>query len=441
MFNIVSRRTKIPSVLLLIVGGIGLKYGLGYIGLIKEFNFFSVLEILGVVGLIMIVLEAALDLSLRKEKAKLILRSFLVALLGLLLSAFACAFIFKLFQSDLDLTTALYHATPLAILSSAIVIPSVNFLLEEKKEFHIYESTFSDILGIMMFYFLESLVIPTKASNHATTNFFISLIITILISVLAGYILIFIFQKIKTNAKLFLLISVLILLYSIGKLFHLSSLLIILIFGLMMSNESLFFRGIFQNLLEKSGLKKVKEGFHIVTIESAFVVRTFFFVVFGLTIDLTSVFSLNVALTSLTIILSIYVIRWVLLRVFSGRDIFPQLYVAPRGLITVLLFFAIPESIKIPGFDDGIILTVIIGTSVIMALALMSTTKNKEDLDFTFDNTNVNSGFEDPYLVTNQDFINSHRSKTELNEKKELKAPPRHDNEDEDIIEGGEIIP
>ncbi len=419
MFNIVSKKTKIPAVLLLIGGGLGLQYGLKSLGLDGRFNFMPVLEILGVVGLIMIVLEAALDLKLEKKKSSLIWRSLAVATLGLFGSAFACAYIFMLFHPNFTLTTALYHATPLAILSSAIVIPSVSFLSETKKEFHIYESTFSDIIGIMLFYFLEGLLQPEATSASATQGFFVSLIATIFISVIAGYLLIFIFQKITTHAKLFLLISILILLYSIGKLFHLSSLIIILIFGLMMSNENLFFKGFLNKLIDTSQLERVKDGFHIVTVESAFVVRTFFFVVFGLTIDIMSVVNLNVAITSMIIIISIYVLRWILLRIFSGKNLFPQVYIAPRGLITVLLFFAIPDVLKIEGFDDGIILSVIIATSVIMALALMTHSENADDLDFSLE-------------------------ASAANEYKEIDLDDLHEDvqdHDDNPIEGGEITP
>jgi len=110
---------------------------------------------------------------------------------------------------------------------------------------------------------------------------------------------------------------------------------------------------------------------HIITLETAFVVRTFFFVVFGITIVLSSLLSLNVALVSLLILLSIYVIRFVVLRVFMGSDILPQLFIAPRGLITVLLFYAIPKEALVPGFEPGILLFVIIGTSLIMTWAMI----------------------------------------------------------------------
>jgi len=98
-------------------------------------------------------------------------------------------------------------------------------------------------------------------------------------------------------------------------------------------------------------------------------------VIFGLTISLASLANLKVAMISFMIIASIYAIRYVVLRLFIGKDIFPQLYIAPRGLITVLLFYAIPESIQVEAFEPGILLFIIIGTSIIMTIAMISDKK------------------------------------------------------------------
>ena len=67
-FNIISQKTNVPSVLMLIVLGILMKQGMNFIGISAGKQLFSLLELLGIVGLIMIVLEAALDLHLTKEK-------------------------------------------------------------------------------------------------------------------------------------------------------------------------------------------------------------------------------------------------------------------------------------------------------------------------------------------------------------------------------------
>ncbi|WP_405380373.1 cation:proton antiporter [Maribacter sp. LLG6340-A2] len=367
-FNGISKKTNIPAVLMLIVLGILIKIILE--NLIPEIpDFLGSLEILGTIGLIMIVLEAALELELKKEKFWPIVKSMAVALLGLLASAFIAALILNRFIPGMTIQSAWLYATPLSILSSAIIIPSVGGLQQKKKEFHIYESTFSDIIGIMMFYFLTGQLNPTE--DNGAVGFAWNLLLTIVIALVASYAIILIFQRIKSQAKLFLLIAVLLLLYAIGKKMHLSSLIIILVFGLIVKNVDLFFPGKTKVFLESKRMKQIYHELHIITLETAFVIRTFFFVIFGITIVLSSLLSLNVVFVSLLIIASIYVIRFILLYIFSGKDILPQLFIAPRGLITVLLFYAIPVEAQVDGFESGILLFVIIATSLIMTWAMI----------------------------------------------------------------------
>ena len=220
---------------------------------------------------------------------------------------------------------AMLYATPLSILSSAIIIPSVNSLEYTKKEFHIYESTFSDILGIMLFYYLLGDMEPDHAGG--LFQFSATTILTLVLAFVASYLIIFIFQHIKSHTKLFLLIAVLLLLYAIAKKFHLSSLIIILVFGLVIANMGLFFRGKLGKYLVVDKANQIYEGLHVITLETAFVVRTFFFVIFGITITLSSMLSFSVALISLAIIASIYIIRWVILTIFFGKDTMPQVFI------------------------------------------------------------------------------------------------------------------
>ncbi len=382
-FNGISKKTNIPSVLMLIVLGVVLQYAAKFV-LKKDIDFSktlsSALALLGTIGLIMIVLEAALELELKRDKIIPILKSMAIALIGLGLSAWIAALILYQFIPEMTMQSAWLYATPLSILSSAIIIPSVSGLPDAKKEFHIYESTFSDIMGIMLFYFLVGGLHPGEDSGVA--GFATNLLLTIVIALVASYAIVLVFQKIKSQAKLFLLIAVLLLLYAIGKTMHLSSLIIILIFGLVISNTKVFFPGKTAIFLESERINQIYHELHIITLETAFVVRTFFFVIFGLTIVISSLFSFSVALISLLIIVSIYAIRFVVLRVFIGKDILPQLFIAPRGLITVLLFYAIPKEAEIANFESGILLFVIIGTSLIMTWAMI---KDKKKMNTILD--------------------------------------------------------
>lgn len=402
-FNIISQKTNIPSVLMLIVLGIIIKQGIKLLGFSTGDMLFNILELLGIVGLIMIVLEAALDLRLTKDKWPTIWKSFSVALLSLVASSAACAYIIHFFIVP-DLFNALVYAVPLSVMSSAIIIPSVGGLSEHKKEFMVYEGTFSDILGIMFFYFLIG---NAEAENAQVVVFDVvsNILITVVLSIAISYALVLIFQKMTSHVKLFMLIAVLLILYSVGKLFHLSSLLIILIFGLVLNNHKLFFKGILKKWVRPNKVKDVLEDFHLVTIETAFVVRTFFFVIFGVTITLTSLLNADVALISLCILVALYAIRFLFIKVFLQKDLLPQFFIAPRGLITILLFFAIPDEYQNENFDSGILLYTIIITCIIMAVGLVASGKNVvpiEDMSFIY-GTDKKEDLESPILPESQD--------------------------------------
>ncbi len=374
----ISKLTKIPSVLLLIVVGIGLQFLLKELQINISGNVFDLLQLLGVVGLIMIVLEAALDLKLTADKRPLIIKSFFIALFALIGSSAAITWLFIYFM-QYDYYTALVYAIPLSIMSSAIIIPSVSRLAPKKKEFMIYESTFSDILGIMLFYFVIGSDENARASE-LISEVSINIALTIGLSVLASYLLVLLFQRITEDARLFLLISVLILLYAIGKIFHLSSLIVILVFGLTLSNYQLFFFGKLRSLIDPKVLNRINKEFHLVTLESAFIVRTFFFVVFGMTLELQSLLNVNTAIISVSVIVALYVVRFICLRPFM-KSVLPELFLAPRGLITVLLFFAIPPVFQQESFSSGILLYSILISGIIMTGGMIWKGSEPADVD------------------------------------------------------------
>lgn len=369
LFNIISKKSKIPSVLLLIITGIALNQGAAILEFDINFNLQPVLEVLGIVGLIMIVLEAALDLELTKENWPVLWKSTLVAVIGLVGSAIAIGAIFHHYFA-MDWLQAVLYATPLSILSSAIIIPSVESLSPKKREFMIYESTFSDILGIMLFYLVLS-AMGDSTHQEVAGDFLLNLLLTIVVSFVVSYGLVLLFQNIRTHVKMFLIMSVLLVLFSVAKLFHLSSLLIILIFGLVLNNHHLFFRGFLARWIKQDRLPEITEDFKTITAETAFVVRTFFFVLFGFTVKVASLIDTYVAIMSAILLLTIYLLRGATIRLIFGKNNNPMTYIAPRGLITVLLFFAIPEEFHSEQFDSGILLFVMLASSLVMTSALV----------------------------------------------------------------------
>ncbi len=372
--NILSKRTNVPSVLVLILMGIGINQLLLSLKIVP--SFFSSLEILGIVGLIMIVLEAALDLELTREKWPIIWKSFTIAALSLVLTSFTLASLLKFYMTDKSFMQVLVYALPLSIMSSAIIIPSVGNLVKYKKEFLIYEGTFSDILGIMFFYMM---VENADVEGMRQLSFVVigNILLTLSVSVVLSYVLLYIIQNIRGEAKFFLFLAVLIMLYSVGKLFHLSSLLIILMFGLLLRNHKHLLFWKLEEWLRDDRIERLYDQFKMITIETSFVVRTFFFVVFGMTLPLETLLSGRVWLISAVFLLVTYALRFALFKVIEKKDILPQALISPRGLISILLFFAIPDSLRIESFENGILFLVIIATSIIMASALIAYRKKE----------------------------------------------------------------
>ena len=401
-FNVYAKKSGIPSVLLLI--GVGLVAGLAtdyFEPSFKSNNKIELdvlLKVLGTFGLILIVLEAALDLKLLKEKIWVIVKSFFVAIIGLgATSILGAWFLSYFFIGDFGVinkfSESLLITIPLSVLSSAIILPSIGMLGDEKREFLIYESTFSDIVGIIAFGFVMSWVSPVDGSESLDVSRlmfsnFTDLFFTIIFSLLVSYVLIYLFQKLKDHGKLFLLIAVLLFLYSLGHMFGFASLLIILIFGLVLNNYNLFFRGILKDFVFEKNVNITLKDFTVVTTESAFVVRTFFFILFGWSVSIISLFDYRVWLIGVPIIIIIYLVRSFILFAFNAtvklKNINPVLFLAPRGLITVLLFYSAKDIVNITilgqsNFDfGGVLLFVILTSCLIMSWSLVAEKKRLE---------------------------------------------------------------
>lgn len=379
-FDIASKKFKVPSVLFLITTGLILKYAGEYYGFTFQDSFFSILELLGIVGLIMIVLEAALDLKLSRKKIPLIRQSFALALFVLIFTAFSIAGIIYYILDHEPFFNCLIYAIPLSVVSSSVLIPSVHTLTQSKREFLIYESTFSDVVGILFFNF-----VVLQGGNFLSLSGVIMIVSTVLFSIIVSYVLVFVFSKIKTHVKLFLMIAILTLLYSVGKQLHLSTLLMIFIFGIVMNNAKVFYRGRLTNHINFDNVKSIGKEFRIVTAETAFVVRTFFFITFGLMIDLKLLLDPRVLVIGFIILVILYLVRYLNFKVFLKTDVFPEIFLAPRGLITILLFLMIPAQFAIQDLSFGILFFVILSTSIVMMIAIMNSKSTEIESTTFFD--------------------------------------------------------
>jgi len=364
IFNIFASRWRFPAVLFLLGLGIVLRYIGIYFGF-EINNIHPYLELFGIVGLILIVLEAALDIKINISILPIVNKSLEVAFLVLVLGVIAIASLFH-FWLSVGWRVAYINSIPLAVISSAIVIPSIAHLPHKKKEFLIYESTLSDILGILLFNFLIQHEIATFGS---VVNFIWTLVATTLVSLISALFLLYLITRIKDHVKIFIILSVMILIYSFGKLLHLSPLLLIFVFGVLLSNCEYFFKKRFAFVRNGSVVAEFSE-FKLVIAESSFVIRTFFFVMFGYSIDLIMFANWEVLLIGSIVVVILIFVRYLYLKFFAKIDLLPELFIAPKGLVSILLFYSIPAQSVIPSVSRGVLFYVICVSSALMAAAL-----------------------------------------------------------------------
>ncbi|MEO8404217.1 MAG: cation:proton antiporter [Chitinophagaceae bacterium] len=375
VFSMISRYIRIPSVLLLLFAGIGFRALSDYYHLKISFSE-QLVESLGVVGLIMIVLEAGLDLKLEKSKIRLIRDSFFSALFIFAISTAFIAFILNYWLHQ-PFKNCLAYAIPLSIMSSSIILPSIHPLTEQKKEFLVYEASFSDILGIIAFNFITD----NKKLDALTVGYFgLNIVVSIVLSIVLSLLLFLILAKTKLNIKFFLIFSLLILIYAGGKLLHLPSLIIILLFGLMINNWEKIKLPRLLHYFPHAQIEDLRKLLHSVTAETSFLIRTFFFLIFGFTISLTFFSHNEILLVGSMIVLALFIVRILYLRFFVRTNLFPESFFIPRGLITIVLFYKIPTELKLSAFDDGILFFVILTTSIIMAMAMVFYRKKPEQV-------------------------------------------------------------
>lgn len=366
VFDLTAAKTKIPSVILLLVLGWTVKQLTTWFEIALP-DFSPILPVLGTVGLILIVLEGSLELELNRSKFPLITKSFIGALLPMLALAFLLAYSFRYF-GGFGLKDSLTNAIPFCVISSAIAIPSVRNLSSRNREFIIYESSLSDILGVLLFNFLA---LNETINFGSFREFALQLAIIAVVSFVATIGLSFLLSKIEHHIKFVPIILLVILIYFVSKVYHLPGLVVILLFGLFIGNldELRQFKWIerFKPDELNNEVKKFKE----LIIEGAFLVRALFFLLFGYLIETREVLNTDTLWWALGIVAAIVFFRAVQLKL-SKLPLKPLLFVAPRGLITILLFLSIETPNQIAIVNNSLIIQVIVLSALLMMVGLMA---------------------------------------------------------------------
>ncbi len=349
-------------------------------------NLSELLPLFGTIGLILIVLEGSLELELNRTKMTVIKKSFVAALLPILVLAFLLAYTFQYFLPGLSLKDALTNAVPFCVISSAIAIPSVKYLSTANKEFITYESSFSDIFGVIFFNFIA---LTELNKSHTIGESVLQLLIMMAVSFVATIILAFLLSKIDHHIKFVPIILLILLIYAIAKLYHLPALIFILIFGLFLGNLDELKRFKWINRFKPDELNIEVHKFKDLITEGTFLIRKVFFLLFGYLIETAEILNTDTLVWAIGIVIAILIIRALQFKLFK-IPLFPKLFIAPRGLINILLFLSIVPAQNIPLVNKSLILQVVLLSALVMMIGLMATGKKEEPL------TEENSKIDEP---------------------------------------------
>lgn len=371
IFDVSSPKTRIPSVILLLLVGWAVRQGANFLGLhIPDLS--PILPVIGTVGLILVVLEGSLEVELNRSKLGLIVRSTVVALLPIILLSMLLALAFEHFDG-ISFRTGLLNAIPLCVISSTIAISSSQNLPTKDSEFVTYESSLSDIFGVIFFNFVVRNEVIDLSSF---TEFGAQIVIILVVTVAATLGLSFLLSKIKHHVKFLPIILLIILIYTIAKMYHLPALIFIFVLGLFIGNLDKFERFRFMKRLRPEILVKEVSRLQELTKEITFSIRSLFFLLFGYLIETSELLNTNTLVWAIAISGGIFLVRFIFLKL-SGQNVFPLLFIAPRGLITILLFISIPVGQTTNLVNNSLIIQVIIITALIMMIGLMTTGNGK----------------------------------------------------------------
>jgi Kef-type K+ transport system membrane component KefB len=374
LFDLSSARTKIPSVILLLILGWGVREITSFFSITVP-DLSGLLPILGTLGLILIVLEGALELEINPSKFKLIKKSFFSSFGSIILLSFIISYALHYF-GGISMRQALVNAIPISVVSSSVAISSSKNLSLTNKEFIVYESSLSDIMGVVFFNFaVDNDIVTGRSFIHFGTQ----VIIICVVSFIATLVLSFLLRKIDHPIKHAPIIILLILIYAVSEVFHLPALIFILFFGLFLSNIDGMKNLAWINKLNPYKFKKEVSTFSEIVMEGAFLIRTFFFTLFGYSFETKEILNESTFNSALLIFGVIVLVRAIVLMI-ARVPIFPLLFVTPRGLVTILLFFGIPASMAFPLVNKSLIIQVIVLTALFMMIGLMVTGKKRSEV-------------------------------------------------------------
>ena len=359
--NRLSRRTRVPDVVILITTGLILGPLSGWVNA-GQFRIFT--EYLGNFALILILFQAGYELHLRDVR-RLIPAAVLFGFVGYGLSFAAVSFV-SLWILKISLHQTLLLGAMFGCTSSTMVIPVLQQLdiRGPAAIILILEAALGDIFSVV----LVGNVLETSQGDTLVTGLIIRFLVRISVAVIAAILAGFVWSRVRSRLSADRFNSVLniggiLIVYALVSSAGGSGLLAVLVFGLTLANVSND---------GKESIAGPEQGVLIFHSDLSFLVRSFFFVLLGASVQ---VIDRSYAIATVLILVGLVIARvisvcstsWSLKPVsWSERELIFWLF--PRGLVNAVLSIQVAGKEPALAFLPEMVLTVILVTNLVMVL-------------------------------------------------------------------------
>jgi len=373
LFTGIFSRTRIPDVILLII--IGICVG-PVLGLASPDLFGIVGPVFTTITLIIILFESGLAMRLGMLRSALGGAMTLAPLSFFLTMAVVAGF--AIWLADLEVLPAFILGAIVGSTSETVVIPLLRQLRikEETRTLLSVESSVNDVLSIVITVALVQAYVMgefeiAKVSGDLIASFLVALVFGI-IGALIWSILLNRIHAIKNT--IFTTPAFVFVIYGIVETLGFSGAIAALAFGITIGNIETIRIPIFKTLTVKEpvGLNETEKIFFS---EVAFLLKTFFFIYLGISLELISnwLIIVGLILTAVAFILRLPAVKWSMRKSLEPRDVSVMAVMIPKGLAAVVLA-TIPVQQGIVGGEViknityGVVLISIVITSFLVLL-------------------------------------------------------------------------
>ena len=378
LFTGIFSRTRVPDVLLLII--IGICIGPAF-GLVSTSQFGVVGPVMTTITLIIILFESGTALELNTLRSS-VGGAMALANLSFFLTMGAVAG-FALWLTDLELIPAFILGAIVSSISETIVIPLIKQirLRKESQAILSLESSVNDVLSIVI---TLALIAAYQLGEFQVAAITGKLIASFMVAIVFGVTGAFIWSKLLSRVHaikdaMFTTPAFVFIIFGIVEILGFNGAIAALAFGITIGNvESIQFP-VFKKPVadEPVGLTTTERVFFS---EVAFLLKTFFFVYLGISLELTSwwLVLLALILTILAFILRIPAVKLTVSKSIPIKDRSVMAIMVPKGLAAAVLA-SIPYQQEIIGGEliQNVTYAVILFSIVVTSLLLFFIDKTK----------------------------------------------------------------